>query len=223
MSPLLVRAAAAALVAVVAVGCSRGEPEAEPSTESASPTPTFEVHPVVGERVEAVYHVSSREILGNGQRAALDEAGAHQVSDAIAEWLDGHLDDLQYGGMGDLASVAHPELDVPTPAPTDTASASEGVTTTPSGSEASEPSEAPPALEPRIAAVTTDLTNPDNPVDTARYHLSVYGEDVLEWATARVEVTRADGSIASATFVFTIGENYALTLVMAGPEAEVPA
>lgn len=219
MRPLPLRLAAATLLAVVAVGCSRGEPDTAPSSSPSATEPTFEVHPVVGERVDAVFHVSSREILGHGTREPLDEEGAARVRDAMATWLDGHLDDLQYGGPGDLYSIAAPGLDIPEPTPEPTASDA-SASPEPSAS-ASESEPAPPPPDPRIAAVTTDLTNPDNPVASARYHLSVYGENVLEWATARVEVTRADGTVASATFAFRLGEEYALTLVMAGPEPEV--
>lgn len=216
MPPLLLRVAAAMVLAVVAVGCSRGEPETEP-TPSVSQTPTFEVHPVVGERVEASYHVSSLEIMGTGTRAPFDDPGAATVREAIASWLDGHLDDLQYGGDGNLAAVASPELPIPEPEPTPTASISEQPSDDASGIPTDVDGGQPPP-DPRILAVTTDLTSPQNPVASARYHLAVYGEGVLEWATARVEVTRADGTIAGATFVFTIGEDYAVTLVMAGPE-----
>ena len=200
MSPLLKRVLAAALLAGVAVGCSRtAEPEATPSPSPSSEEPTFEVHPVVGERVPAVYHVSSREILGNGSREPLDEAGTGQVMDAIATWLDGHLDDLQRGGDGDLVAIA--------PA---------GLILEAEGDEALSPE-----VQTKIDAVTTDLTNADLPVASARYHLAVYGEAVLEWAMAQVEVTRSDGSTATATFVFGIGENYALSLLLTGPETAV--
>lgn len=218
MRSLLPRLAATLLLAVVAVGCSRGEPETTPPSPSATES-TFEVHPVVGERVDAVFHVSSREILGHGTREPLDEDGAGQVRDAMATWLDGHLDDLQYGGPGDLASIAAAGLEIPEPTPEPTASGASADPQPSASASASEP--APPPPDPRITAVTTDLTNPDNPVASARYHLAVYGENVLEWASARVEVTQADGTVASATFAFTIGEEYALTLVMAGPEPEV--
>lgn len=199
MSPLLTRVLAAALLAGVAVGCSSAEPEATPTPSPTSEEPTFEIHPVVGERVAAVYHVSSREILGNGSREPFDEAGAAQVRDAMAAWLDGHLDDLQRGGSGDLVAVA--------PA---------GLVLEAEGDEA-----LPPELQTKIDAVTTDLTNADLPVASARYHLAVYGEAALEWATAQVEVTRSDGSTAAATFVFGIGENYALSLLLSGPEPAV--
>lgn len=199
MPPLLSRLLAAILLAGVAAGCSRAEPEATPTPSPTSEEPTFEIHPVVGERVPAVYHVSSREILGNGSREPFDEAGAGQVMDAMATWLDGHLDDLQRGGSGDLVALA--------PA---------GLVLEAEGQEA-----LPPELQTRIEAVTTDLTNADLPVASARYHLAVYGEAVLEWATAQVEVTRSDGSTAAATFVFGIGENYALSLLLTGPETAV--
>lgn len=199
MPPLLRRMLAAAVVAVLAVGCSRAEPEAEPTPSPTSETPTFEIHPVVGERAAAAYHVSSREILGNGTREPLDEAGLATVSEAIATWLDGHLDDLQRGGDGDLTAIA--------PA---------GLVLEAEGEDA-----LPPELKAKIDTVTTDLTNPDLPVASARYHLAVYGEAVLEWASVQVEVTRSDGSVAGATFVFGIGENYAITLLLAGPEPAV--
>lgn len=204
-----IRLVALGLVAVAVLSaCSAEETSEPPPSDTATPTvsetpsePAFEIHPVVGERLTAGFHTSSREALGNGVRKPIDEVGAKRAFEAIGTWLDGHLDDLQRGGDGDLVSVAPAGLVV-----------------------AVEPDEQlPPAIQQQIAAVTTNLTNEELPVASARYNLAVYGEHTLEWATARVQVTRSDGSVARATFVFSLGENGTLSLMLAGPEEQADA
>ncbi len=48
----------------------------------------------------------------------------------------------------------------------------------------------------------TSLTNPDNPVESARYGVVVFARSVPEWARTAVAITREDGTRARADFVF---------------------
>lgn len=170
------------------VGCSGGD-EAAPTPSATSTTPsetesTFEIRPVVGERIFALFDVSSSEILGRGGRQGVDEARANAAMTRAADWLDAHLDSLQTGGGGELAAVLPPDH----------------------------------GQDDELAAVSTDLTSPDAPVDEARYAISAYGDGAPEWVTAQVEVVHPDGATTVTTMVFDLVEEDALRLVLGGPD-----
>lgn len=91
------------------VGCSSDpasdQPTAAATTSSAEETPTWEIRPVVGERIYALFDLSSTEILGVGPRQGVDEARANAAMAAVGDFLDDHLDRLQRGLELKLGSV----------------------------------------------------------------------------------------------------------------------
>lgn len=109
------RARAACLLAgaVLLGACTSDAPTASdttppttPSSASASPSPTVQLQPVVGERVSAVYPLGGRPILGLGENPAPDEAAINAATTAVGDWLDEHLDRLQREGSGTWGAMA---------------------------------------------------------------------------------------------------------------------
>lgn len=92
--------------AVALAGCSRGGDETA-ATESPAPTVTTpELEPVRGERIPAVFGLSSATVLGFGAAREPDQAAIDAAIDQIADWLDEHLDRLQRTGQGLLPAMA---------------------------------------------------------------------------------------------------------------------
>ncbi len=109
------RARAACLLAgaVLLGACTSDAPTASdttpattPSSTSASPSPTVQLQPVVGERVSAVYPLGGRPILGLGEDPPPDEAAINAATTAVGDWLDEHLDGLQREGAGAWGNMA---------------------------------------------------------------------------------------------------------------------
>lgn len=184
------RAAGLALAAAMLLGaCSDDEapPAASPTTTtdatSPTPTPTWTVRPVVGERSATVLPLGPRPLVGLGANPEPDQAAIDAAVDATGDWLDAHLDALQRTGSGVFGQVAAPGL--------------------------ANPKERRP--------VTTGLTNPDAPVASARYVMSVYHDGPPRYLTARVEVHRVDDTVAETELVLLVDEDGSLTLTMFGP------
>lgn len=59
------------------------------------------------------------------------------------------------------------------------------------------------ATPAELDAITGALATPETPVTSARYLLDGSYDAMTEWLEATVEVTRVDGTVALATFVFT--------------------
>lgn len=79
------------------------------------------------------------------------------------------------------------------------------------------------AVAPAAArAATTDLTSPAAPVDAAVHDLRVGVDTTARWIHATTTVTRRDGSVRAADFVFALGDAGPV-LVAAGPASGGPA
>ena len=104
---------AAALLAAGCTGQASGDEHASASPTAAapapappSPSPTVAIEPVVGERQPAAYDISSAGMLGPGSKPEMDNDAVLAFINAVGDWLDAHLDDLQHGGPGKLDGTA---------------------------------------------------------------------------------------------------------------------
>lgn len=89
---------------VDAVAAPSPTPSPSPSP-SPSPTPS-PLPPVAGERLPSSADIGDGErVEGKDTRDAVDEDAVRAFADAIFDWLDAHLDDLQRGGEGRLADI----------------------------------------------------------------------------------------------------------------------
>lgn len=119
-------------LALAAASCSGTQAAvADPSPTpvavvSPSPSPSPTPPPVVavaGERIVALVDVGDGALLGPDDRGEVDETGVTAFADAVFDWLDAHLTDLQAGGAGQLAEVAPEGLSTGDGAPTDAGTA----------------------------------------------------------------------------------------------------
>ena len=99
--------------------CPKDEPVATPpppaESPSPSPSPTPTPDPVVGIRNVTSTSVSNGPVVFNpgdddSIPAEADQPAIDGFAEAVAVWLDAHLDDLQNGGPGALAEVAAPGM-----------------------------------------------------------------------------------------------------------------
>lgn len=66
--------------------------------------------------------------------------------------------------------------------------------------------------------VTSQLASPDNPVESARYIITVYEDGAPQYLTVRVEVAHPDESVSTAGLVFVVGEGGSPRLSLFGPD-----
>ena len=108
------------LAAGLLVGCSNdADPVASTNTASdtgtptPSPTSTWKLRPVLGERTTTVLPLGSRPLLGLGANPEPDQAAIEAAVAAVGDWLDAHLDALQRTGEGAWGVVAAEDLATP--------------------------------------------------------------------------------------------------------------
>lgn len=104
LRPLLVRRAACLAAAATLLGaCTSGEdPTAVGTSTEAEPSPTstWTLRPVVGERTTTTFALGSRPVLGLGTDPEPDQDAIDTVVGQVGDWLDEHLDALQRDGTG---------------------------------------------------------------------------------------------------------------------------
>lgn len=182
--------------ALLLVGCSDdadsptgADPSSTSPSPSASPSPTQALRPVLGERTTTVLPLGSRPLLGLGGNPEPDQAAIESVVDAVGDWLDAHLDELQRTGQGLWGTIAADGL----------------------------------ADADQRGLVATDLASPDQPVERARYLMTVYVDGAPEYVTTRVEVGHPDGSASEVGLVFVVAGDGTPRLSMFGPEPAAKA
>jgi hypothetical protein len=90
-----------AIVALLLVGCAPSAAKVADIPMNLKPTAPPEPDPVAGVVTVSVQSVSSGRPLGLGSARAADDEAIQQAVDAIAAWLDAHLDTL-HRGEGDV-------------------------------------------------------------------------------------------------------------------------
>lgn len=181
LRPLLVPVVGLAVVAALSSSCT-GSPPAEAYTippqqrahHSPSPSPTPDpVEPVHG------------SVLYEGVR--LDRSGSKLFVSGSPRDARPALDEQ---AMRDFIGSVARTLDL-------------HLTALQAGEPATLPAPLDAATAPAAArAATTDLTSPDAPVTEAVYDVAVAIDATAHWATVTARVTRADGSVRAADFVF---------------------
>lgn len=186
----LVAALAIVVLAVAGVACSNGEgePEAGPTT-SASPTPTP--------------RATTAPVRGDRRVETFAVSNEQAVWDRSQPDADPAAIEQAAVRVGDWFD-AH-------------------LTALQDGSEGRLQEVAAPGLldgaPPEVvAAVTTALAGPDQPVGSATYEILVAHTDAPQWVRATVTVTGEEGATRTAQFVFEIAED-AIVLIAAGPGA----
>lgn len=188
-----------ALLLVLALGaCSGDEPEPAPSPTadaSPSPSPTPSPTPIVQEvegRTETTVvdsSVSGMRVFPAGSSGDAAPSVDQGTVDAFTAEISAWLDaHLDAVQRGGVGSIDP---------------------TSPLAQDAS---------EDLVAAVSSALADPSNPVASATYRMHVAAREVPEWADVVVLVERADGTTARARFVFVPGSPQP-ELVAAGPIA----
>lgn len=103
------------LLAVVLAGaCTSGDDEPTPGGETSQPTAEGTGLPpltaVRGERRPSAPSVANEAVLGLGPLAVMNERAVLDFANAVADWLDSHLDELQRDEGGRLGALAAPGL-----------------------------------------------------------------------------------------------------------------
>jgi hypothetical protein len=93
-------------VALLLVGCAPSAAKIADVPTNLKPTAPPEPDPVAGVVTLTVESVSNTRPLGLGSARAADDEAIQGAVDAIAAWLDRHLDLLQRGGDGALVDIA---------------------------------------------------------------------------------------------------------------------
>ena len=100
-----------ALASPLAIGCTQQVVEPSPTPTDARPAAT----PVRGQRDVTTFATNPGPVVFNESdplhvAPEADTGAIDGFAEAVAAWLDGHLNELQNGGSGTLASVAAPGL-----------------------------------------------------------------------------------------------------------------
>lgn len=176
---LVVAAIAAVVVAVIALG--GGEPEPQPSptpTPSPTPSPTPEI-----EDVDGVLQVEQRSVAVSGNQVFVEGSSG----DRAPEIDEGAVDSFTTG----IKDWLDQHLDL----------VQRGRFT---ASDAALPFDVADDA-PLLAAVSTDLANPDDPIKEASYEVTVYVDGVPEWASVVAVLELEGGQSREASYVFVPG------------------